>query len=48
MTQWLTDHMLVADKSGSRVAWLTRRRAFARFMSAPFRTRDLFAHLDTE
>ncbi len=48
MTPWLTDHMLVADKSGARVAWLTRRRAFARFMSAPFRTRDLFAHLDTE
>ena len=48
VTPWLTDHMLVADKSGARVAWLTRRRAFARFMSAPFRTRDLFAHLDTE
>ena len=47
VTPWLADHMLATDKSGARVVWLTRRKAFARFMSAPFRTRDLFGHLDT-
>ena len=47
VTPWLADHMLAADKSGSRVVWLTRRKAFARFMAAPFRTRDLFSHLTT-
>ena len=47
VTPWLADHMLAADKSGARVVWLTRRKAFARFMGAPFRTRDLFGHLNT-
>ena len=46
VTPWLVDHMLAADKSGARVVWLTRRKAFARFMAAPFSTRDLFGHLD--
>ena len=46
VTPWLADHMLAADKSGARVVWLTRRKAFARFMTAPFRRRDLFGHLN--
>ena len=46
VTPWLADHMLAADKSGARVVWLTRRKAFGRFMAAPFRRRDLFAHLN--
>ncbi len=43
VTPWLADHILATDKSGARVVWLTRRRAFARFLKAPFRKRDLFA-----
>ena len=42
VTPWLADHILATDKSGARVAWLTRRKAFARFMTAAFRRRDLF------
>ncbi|WP_419918806.1 SDR family NAD(P)-dependent oxidoreductase [Candidatus Poriferisocius sp.] len=43
VTPWLADHILATDKSGARVAWLTRRKAIARFMTAAFRKRDLFA-----
>ncbi|WP_419841150.1 SDR family NAD(P)-dependent oxidoreductase [Candidatus Poriferisodalis sp.] len=43
VTPWLAEQVLAADKSGTHVAWLTRRRAFARFATAPFRKRDLFA-----
>ena len=42
VTPWLAEHVLAADKPGSHVAWLTRRKAFARFMLATFRKRDLF------
>ena len=42
VTPWLAEHVLAADKPGSHVAWLTRRKAFARFMLAAFRKRDLF------
>ncbi len=42
VTPWLADHILAADTSGARVVWLTRRKAFARFMTAAFRKRDLF------
>ena len=43
VTPWLAEHVLAADKPGSRVAWLTRRKAFGRFMLAPLRKRDLFS-----
>ena len=43
VTPWLAEHILAADKPGSRVAWLTRRKAFARFMLASLRKRDLFS-----
>ena len=42
VTPWLAEHMLATDKSGARVAWLTRRKAFGRFMTAAFRKRELF------
>jgi NAD(P)-dependent dehydrogenase (short-subunit alcohol dehydrogenase family) len=42
VTPWLAEQVLAADKSGSRIAWLTRRKAFARFMLAALRKRDLF------
>ncbi len=46
VTPWLADHILAADKSGARVVWLTRRKAFARFMTASFKRRDLFSDLE--
>ena len=42
VTPWLAEQILAADKPGSHVAWLTRRKAAARFAAAPFRRRDLF------
>ena len=42
VTPWLAEHILAADKPGSRIAWLTRRKAFARFMMVAFRKRQLF------
>ncbi len=46
VTPWLADHVLATDKSGARVAWLTRRKAGTRFMTAAFNKRDLFADID--
>ncbi len=43
VTPWLADHILAADKSGARVVWLTRRKAFYRFLTAAYKRRDLFA-----
>ncbi|MEL7208151.1 MAG: SDR family oxidoreductase [Actinomycetota bacterium] len=42
VTPWLAERVLASDKTGQRVAWLTRRKAFARFSTAAFRKRDLF------
>ena len=42
VTPWLAEHLLAADKPGSRIVWLTRRKALARFALAPLRKRDLF------
>lgn len=42
VTPWLAEHVLATDKPGSHVAWLTRRKAFARFLLAALRKRDLF------
>lgn len=46
VTPWLVDQMLHTNKSGARVAWLTRGKAARRFMSGAGKKRDLFAHLD--
>lgn len=46
VTPWLAEHVLATDKSGARVAWLTRRKAFGRFSTAAFRKRDLFTTID--
>jgi NADP-dependent 3-hydroxy acid dehydrogenase YdfG len=43
---WLVEQILATDKSGVRVAWLTRRKAFGRFMTAAFNRRDLFAGVE--
>lgn len=44
VTPWLADRVLASNKPGARVAWLTNRKAFARFMTAGFNKRDLFAN----
>lgn len=43
VTPWLADRVLATDKGGARVAWLTTPKAFGRFATSPFRTRDPFA-----
>lgn len=43
VTPWLAERVLATNKSGARVAWLTTPKAFARFMTAAFNKRDLFA-----
>lgn len=43
VTPWLADHVLTNQKSGSSISWLTRPKAFWRFLMAPFNKRDLFA-----
>lgn len=45
VTPYLVDGILKANKSGSKVAWLTTGKAFRRFMMAGFNKRDLFAGL---
>ena len=39
---WLARKVLANDKTGARIAWLTRPRVIGRFLTAPFRKRDLF------
>jgi NAD(P)-dependent dehydrogenase (short-subunit alcohol dehydrogenase family) len=42
VTPWLARQVLANDKSGARIKWLTRGRIMVRFLTAPFRKRDLF------
>ncbi|MEU7282254.1 SDR family oxidoreductase [Streptomyces sp. NPDC045431] len=42
VTPWLADRILAdRTRNGGRVAWLTRRKAAARFAAAAFRSRDV-------
>ncbi|WP_370614835.1 SDR family NAD(P)-dependent oxidoreductase [Mumia sp. Pv 4-285] len=43
VTPWLADGILGARKHGAKVAWLTRSKAMGRFLTASFRSRDIFA-----
>ena len=43
VTPYLADGVLTATKSGTRVAWLTKAKAFGRFATAGFKKRDIFA-----
>ncbi|MFV8784218.1 SDR family NAD(P)-dependent oxidoreductase [Microbulbifer sp. SA54] len=47
VTPYLVRGILGAQKSGTRVAWLTGRKAFWRFLTAGFNKRDLFAGYDS-
>ena len=40
---WLVTQILNNDASGNKIEWLTRPKIFARFLTAPFNKRDLFA-----
>lgn len=45
-TPWLVDRMLAdveAGRSGTQISWMTGGKVMGRFLSAPFRKRDLFA-----
>jgi NAD(P)-dependent dehydrogenase (short-subunit alcohol dehydrogenase family) len=39
---WMARQVLDNDRTGVRIRWLTRRKIAARFLTAPFRKRDLF------
>jgi len=43
VTPWLVDRILRNGKNGARLQWLTGGKAALRFMTAPWRKRDLFA-----
>ena len=45
VTPWLVDRILIADKTGAKVAWLTTPKAFWRFLTAGFNKRDLFSDI---
>jgi len=42
VTPFLVDGILKANKPGAKVIWLTKSKAFRRFMTAAFNKRDLF------
>lgn len=41
VTPWLVEQILANQKHGARLAWLTRGKIFRRFLSAPFRPRNV-------
>ncbi len=43
---WLAQKVLENSRHGARIKWLTRTKLIARFLSAPFRRRDLFTEPD--
>ena len=43
VTPWLVDKILQNQKSGASFKWLTPSKAFIRFLTARFRSRDLFS-----
>ncbi len=42
VTPWLARKILSNDKHGIHISWLTRRRIMGRFLTLPFRRRELF------
>jgi NAD(P)-dependent dehydrogenase (short-subunit alcohol dehydrogenase family) len=43
VTPWLAEQMLHNDKNGARIAWLSSWKVGFRFLTAPFRKRELFS-----
>ncbi len=46
VTPYLAEQVLKNTKNGTRIQWLTRRKAFWRFLTSSFNKRDLFEGLD--
>ncbi|MCC7257566.1 MAG: SDR family oxidoreductase [Gammaproteobacteria bacterium] len=46
VTPWLVEQALANTKQGASIEWLTRPRAFGRFLLAPFRRRDLISAIE--
>ncbi len=45
VTPWLVERIMANDKAGARIAWLTKAKIVMRFMSAPFRKRNVVGDL---
>jgi NAD(P)-dependent dehydrogenase (short-subunit alcohol dehydrogenase family) len=43
VTPWLAKRILANEKNGETIAWLTTAKMLGRFLSMPFRKRDIFA-----
>jgi len=41
VTPWLAERVLANRKNGVTINWLTRRKAFSRFLMSPFRKRRI-------
>jgi short-subunit dehydrogenase len=46
VTPWLAKQALANQEQGATIEWLTRGKAFRRFLSAPFVKRDLLSELE--
>lgn len=42
VTPWLADQILATNKNGARIRWLTNSKIAWRFLTSPFRKRNLF------
>ncbi len=40
---WMAQKVLANERSGVRIQWLTRSKVMGRFLTSPFRKRDLFS-----
>jgi len=45
VTPWLVEQILANDKHGNRIAWLNKAQIMVRFMTAPFRKRDVMGDM---
>ncbi len=45
VTPWLVERIMANEKAGARIAWLTQPKIIMRFMSAPFRKRNVVGDL---
>jgi len=43
VTPWLAGQILENEKTGVRISWLSRWKLLGRFLSSPFRKRDVFS-----
>lgn len=43
VTPWLAERILENDRNGATISWMTTAKMIGRFLSIPFRRRDLFS-----